>query len=37
MVEERWSSWLAHALRVERLLLRAADALDAAGIDFRVL
>ena len=36
-VEERWSSWLAHALRVERLLLRAADALDAAGIDFRVL
>ena len=36
-VEDRWSSWLAHDLRIERLLLQVGGVLDAAGIDFRVL
>ena len=30
-------SWLSHSLRVERLLLRAVDALDRAGVPSRVL
>ena len=36
-IEEQLQAWLAHALRVERLLLDAADALDAEGLEHRVL
>ena len=36
-IEELLEAWLAHALRVERLLLDAAAALDAAGLEHRVL
>ena len=36
-VEERLEAWLAHALRIERLLLDATAALDAAGLEHRVL
>jgi hypothetical protein len=35
--EETYRAWLTHALRVERLLLRATAALDGAGIPSRVL
>ena len=35
--EERLRGWLGHTLRVERMLLQAVDALDAAGLDHRVL
>lgn len=36
-LEERFRAQLAHCLRVERLALDAVDALDAAGIEHRVL
>src|SRR6185503_20037611 len=36
-VEHEWASWLAHALRVERLLLEATEVLDAHGIPSIVL
>ncbi len=36
-VEEHLEAWLAHALRVERLLVDATTALDAAGLEHRVL
>ena len=35
-LEERLEGWLAHALRVEALLLAVADALDDAGVQYRV-
>jgi hypothetical protein len=31
-VEQRWAAWLAHALRIERLVLDATEVLDAHGI-----
>ena len=36
-VDDEWASWLAHALRVERLLLDATEVLDAPGIRSIVL
>ena len=36
-LDQLLQAWLAHALRVERLLLDAAAALDAAGLEHRVL
>ena len=37
LLEERWAPWRAHAARMERLLVRSADALDEAGVELRVL
>src|SRR4051812_21943518 len=37
MLEEEWQRWLAHDLRIERLLLDALHELAAAGIPARVL
>jgi hypothetical protein len=36
-LEIQLQAWLGHALRVERMLLEATDALDVAGVDHRVL
>lgn len=36
-LDDELQAWLAHGLRLERLLLAAVDALSAAGLDHRVL
>jgi hypothetical protein len=36
-LEEKLEGWLAHALRVEALLLSTTDALERAGVEYRVL
>ena len=36
-IEEKLEGWLAHALRVEALLLSTTEALERAGVDYRVL
>jgi hypothetical protein len=35
--ESYWQDWLAHSLRLERLVVRATDSLAKAGIDVRVI